>query len=48
VNDIDESTKKRKKADVRGPVQLVWIKDSRCEGRRDDRSLLEVLLSDSE
>jgi len=29
-------------------MQLVWIKDSRCKGRRDARGLLEVLLSDSE
>jgi len=43
---FDEAKKKRKKADVFGPVQLVWIEDSRCEGRRDDRGLPEVLLPD--
>jgi hypothetical protein len=44
---LDETKKKRKKADVFGPMQLVRIKDSRCEGRGDDRRLLEVLLPDS-
>jgi hypothetical protein len=44
---FDEAKNKRKKADLSGPVQLVWIKDSRCEGRKDERGLLEVLLPDS-